>query len=156
VLFRGKKSAEGEYLMTVMWMFVSEQLHVFDDGDVDVRLGQLHVFDDGDVELHLWPKHIRYQLQKQRQGFKSCARIYINAEHVCMKYAKQQCIKHIHITYAYHICKSKVQFQCTPSEHNICEYIYAKESTKRNSNTTRYCLQQIYSITTVKQQVYIA
>jgi hypothetical protein len=53
------KSAEGEYLMTVMWMFISEQLHVFDDGDVDVLLGQLHMFDDGEVDIHLWPLHTK-------------------------------------------------------------------------------------------------
>jgi hypothetical protein len=87
VLFREKKSAEGEYLMTVMWMFVSKQLHVFDDGDVDVLLGQLRVFDDGDMEVHLWRIYIRYQLQKQRQNFKTRTRIYINVEHVNMKNA---------------------------------------------------------------------
>jgi hypothetical protein len=75
------KSAEGEYLMTVMWMFISEQLHVFDDGDVDVLLGQLHMFDDGEVDIHLWPKHTRNQPRGQRQSHKTCARIHTNAEH---------------------------------------------------------------------------
>jgi hypothetical protein len=60
---------------------ISEQLHVFDDGDVDVLLGQLHMFDDGEVDIHLWPKHTRNQPRGQRQSHKTCARIHTNAEH---------------------------------------------------------------------------
>jgi hypothetical protein len=135
---------------------ISEQLHVFDDGDVDVLLGQLHMFDDGEVDIHLWPKHTRKPTTRAEAEPQNMCKNTHKCRACMNKEAHKHCTSHIHITYAQHICISKMQIPCTPSEHNICEYTYVKTSAKGAAITHRQCIQQIHSKPTVKQQVYIS
>jgi hypothetical protein len=104
------------YLMTVMWMF-------FLGSSICLMTGKwIYVSGQSIQETN----H-----QGRGKTTKTCARKHTNAEHACTKNAHKQCISQIHITHAQHICKSKVQIPCTPSEHNICIYKYMPKQVQR-------------------------